>query len=214
MIFLMEHINNILNDDENAMVLFFYLAKAFDTLNHDILFKKLEHYGIRGTPLNLIKSYLTNRSQKVIINETLSDELPITIGVPQGSILGPLLFIIYMNDITYSTANATLGLYADDTTAIIRDNSKDNLISKSTTTLNELGNWFSCNKLSLSPTKCKFALINSKLQTNPSRSTLSIYGQNLTEIRSDSTTTSNPFVGYQLAEKLDSKEHILHIHKK
>ena len=123
------------------MVLFFDLAKAFDTLNHDILFKKLEHYGIRGTPLNLIKSYLTNRSQKVIINETLSEELTITIGVPQGSILGPLLFIIYMNDITYSTSNATLGLYADNTTAIIRDNSKDNLITKSTKTLNDLGNW-------------------------------------------------------------------------
>ena len=76
------------------------------------------------------------------------------------------------------------------------------------------GTGYSCNKLSLPPTKCKFALINSKLQTNPSRSTLSIYGQNLTEIRSDSNTTSNPFVGYQLAEKLDSKEHILHIHKK
>ena len=214
MIYLMEKINEIINQDKFSMVLFFDLAKAFDTLDHTILFRKLERYGIRGPPLDLIKSYLTNRSQKVVINNIFSSELPITIGVPQGSILGPLLFLIYINDINQAVSTAKLGLYADDTTAIIGAKEKNELITKSSTTLNELGNWFSCNKLSLSPTKCKYSMINKHLRTEINQTALSIYGKNLTEIRANSETTSNPFVGYQLSEKLDSKEHINHIQKK
>ena len=214
MIYLMEKINEIINQDKFSMVLFFDLAKAFDTLDHTILFRKLERYGIRGPPLDLIKSYLTNRSQKVVINNIFSSELPITIGVPQGSILGPLLFLIYINDINQAVSTAKLGLYADDTTAIIGAKEKNELITKSSTTLNELGNWFSCNKLSLSPTKCKYSMINKHLRTEINHTALSIYGKNLTEIRANSETTSNPFVGYQLSEKLDSKAHINHIKKK
>ena len=214
MIFLLEHINTYINTDKYCMVLFFDLAKAFDTLNHGILLKKLQHYGIRGLPLELIKSYLTNRTQKVSVNGVTSSELPLTIGVPQGSILGPLLFIIYMNDITNAITSAELGLYADDTTAIIGASDREEVISKSEQTLNELGNWFSCNKLSLSPTKCKYAIINKHLQTDPTKTSLSIYGKNLTEIRSDCDTTTNSFVGYLLSENLDSKSHIQHIQKK
>ena len=154
MIYLMEKINEILNQDKFSMVLFFDLAKAFDTLDHNILFSKLERYGIRGTPLDLIKSYLTNRSQRVVINNISSSELPITIGVPQGSILGPLLFLIYINDINQAVSTAKLGLYADDTTAIIGAKERNELVTKSSLALNELRNWFSCNKLSLSPTTC------------------------------------------------------------
>ena len=91
---------------------------------------------------------------------------------------------------------------------------REEVISKSVQTLNELGNWFSCNKLSLSPTKCKYAIINRHLQTDPSKTELSIYGKNLTEIRSDCDTTTNSFVGYLLSENLDSKSHIQHIQKK
>ena len=214
MIYLLEHISKLLSSGENCLVLFFDLAKAFDTLDHKILLKKLEQYGIRGIPLKLINSYLSERSQQVLVNGSLSSEKQMRIGVPQGSILGPLLFIIYINDIILATNTGKLGIYADDTTAIIGAPNKTELIEKSKKTLEELGNWFSCNKLSLSPTKCKYALIDKHLGTEITRSKLSIYGKPLTEIRSGSDTTMNSFVGYLLSETLNSKEHINRIQKK
>ena len=84
-----------LDKDETPINIFLDLSKAFDTLNHTILLNKLHHYGIRDGSLNLFKSYLQNRKQYVVINNAKSETLDITTGVPQGSILGPLLFIIY-----------------------------------------------------------------------------------------------------------------------
>ena len=182
MTFTMETIVRNLNSTSNALPLFFDLGKAFDTLKHDLLLKKLEHYGIRGTPLALIKSYLSNRKQKVMVDGVESDYLPLEIGVPQGSILGPLLFIIYVNDITTAAPTEQVALYADDTTCITGAMTIYETIDKAKYALDNLGNWFAANGLSLSPTKCKFALINEKLETSEVKATLSIYGQNLSEV--------------------------------
>ena len=92
------------------------LSKAFDTIDHAILLSKLEHYGVDGIPLQLVKNYLTNRKQYVKLNEVNSNLLPINTGVPQGSILGPLLFIIYINDFTRASSIFDFICYADDTT--------------------------------------------------------------------------------------------------
>ena len=92
------------------------LSKALDTLNHTILLDKLFYYGIRSTWLKLLGSYLSNRVQFVKLNDVNSDILPIVTGVPQGSILGPLLFLIYINDFPSSSKCFKFIMHADDTT--------------------------------------------------------------------------------------------------
>ena len=115
--------------DKNDMCLsvFLDISKAFDTINHEILMSKLVHYGVRGTALNWFNSYLnSNRKQYVSYKGTKSDLYNVTLGVPQGSVLGPLLFILYTNDLPMSLKHSKTILFADDTTLYaIGKNSKE-----------------------------------------------------------------------------------------
>ena len=104
-----------IDQNEIAAGVFLDLSKAFDTLNHEILFSKLEHYGIRGVALNWMKSYFNNRKQFVSYNNVSSNYQLIKCGVPQGSILGPHLFILYINDLPNVSHLAETLLFADDT---------------------------------------------------------------------------------------------------
>ena len=100
---LVDKIHCAVEKNESTIGVFLDLSKAFDTIDHKILLHKLEHYGFRGIVLDWFKSYLSNRTQYVFFNNCKSEMKEIVCGVPQGSILGPLLFILYVNDITFAT---------------------------------------------------------------------------------------------------------------
>ena len=139
----------------------------YDTIDHAIMLTKLEHYGVDGIPLQLLKTYLTNRKQYVKLHEVNSNVLPINTGVPQGSILGPLLFIIYINNFARASAIFDFICYADDTTLfstlnkfINAQNINPDIIIN--TELAKINEWLEINKLSLNVTKSKFMVFHTQ----------------------------------------------------
>jgi len=139
------------------MSLFCDLSKAFDVINPDLLLNKLNLYGIRGIVNKRFSRYLSNRVQYVEIDDRESGVQYIVCGVPQGSILGPVLYLIYVNDISMSTAAHNLS-FADDTSMYISDNDLNRLYSKAKYATNCLYEWFCANRLSLNPNKTKFII--------------------------------------------------------
>ena len=159
---LIDRIINKLDTNEIPLNIFLDLSKAFDTIDHTILLNKLKYYGLKGPTLNLFQSYLSNRKQYTEIEDTTSTILPIQVGVPQGSILGPILFIIYVNDSPQCTNKFDFIMYADDTTLsstidsfsdITSNTNADRLINAEICKVIE---WLKINKLSLNKTKSKY----------------------------------------------------------
>ena len=138
------------------------LSKAFDTLNHELLIAKRFAYGFDKTSLKLIKSYLTNRWQRTKINNSYSSWTEIMHGVPQGSIQGPLLFNIYLNDLLFLTLDSSLCNYADDNTLYASDMSLKNLIDKLESSASLVLNWFKYNYMKPNDSKCHLIVSGNK----------------------------------------------------
>jgi len=155
-----DYILNNMNDGNVIGAIFLDLKKAFDTVDHDLLLKKMFSYGITGMPLNWFKSYLTGRSQAVKVNSAISDFNDINIGIPQGSILGPLLFIIFVNSLPDSV-DCKCVMYADDTTLLVSSPDPMTLQNKLKNNLDKIATWFESNKLTLNIKKTKLMLFGS-----------------------------------------------------
>ena len=203
---LIEEITTSLDNKKSTIGVFIDLKKAFDTIDHTLLLKKLKHYGIRGITLDWIASYLSDRMQYVQIMNMKSNYSKVVCGVPQGSILGPKLFILYINDICKVSNLLNFVLFADDTNIFFSHKDIDFLINTINKELQNLSTWFAVNKLSLNVSKTHFILFTNKNIT----STLNV---NINNVNIDRVFHTK-FLGVLIDHKLNWKEHIDYICKK
>ena len=196
-----------LDDKKISCAIFLDLCKAFDTVNHKLLLEKLEKHGICGRVLTLIESYLSNRKHLVKINGVESSFLKLNIGVPQGSVLGPLLFLIFINDLPYAT-DFKVKLFADDTLLTLEGDEYADLKYKVNMEISKVHNWLCVNKLTLNISKSKYMIITNKTKPSPSEFYVKINGTNL------ENCSSYKYLGVYIDEKLDWKAHVDYICKK
>ena len=203
---LVDRMLKLLDNDKIPFCIFMDLSKAFDTLDHSILLKKLSFYGVSGVALGWFESYIYQRKQYVKFHETKSSTEQINIGVPQGSILGPLLFLIYVNDINNASSMFKYILYADDTTLISTFCSFCDTISTEhflNSELDKIYKWLCANRLSLNICKTKYMVFHSpyKNEANVNFPALYINGTLLEK------TSEFNFLGIIISSNLSWKKH-------
>ena len=209
-----DKIYNALNQKPSALTLAIFIdfKKAFDTVDHKILLQKMEHYGIRGTSNEWFENYLADREQFVSINGVKSETVKLVCGVPQGSVLGPLLFLLFINDLPNATEFLTL-LFADDTTYQMSGSDINVLFQNANAELEKASVWFRTNKLTLNVKKTKFMLFSDKtLQLQGLN--LRIGDQNIEQVGSNCKDKYFKFVGHVLDDKLSWQGNIEHVCKK
>ena len=209
-----EHIESLLAQKQHVLGIFIDLSKAFDTIDHGKLVSKLERYGIRGNALKLISSYLSNRKQYVNVLDTKSNELPVEFGVPQGSVLGPLLFILYINDICNISSDGKFVLFADDTNIFVAAESIRKVYEIANRVLKAVCNYMEVNLLHINVKKCCYMYFSpNKRSKNDSDPELN--NQNLTiNSKIISRVSHTKFLGVTIDDKLSWKPHIQLLNKK
>ena len=157
-------VNELTEAGEKKLVncsVFLDLAKAFNTVNHKILLSKLKGYNVKGSMLNFLKSYSKNRSQSTVINNVVSKRKIVNVGIPQGSCLGLLLFLVYINDI-FSATEINMRLFADDACLSFQHSDPDCVNSVINEELSKVDVWLCANKLFINYSKTKFLLFKNK----------------------------------------------------
>lgn len=199
--------NNLDKSDPTAIA-FLDLAKAFDTVDHQILLDKLYRYGIRGKAYNIIKSYLSNRQQRVKINNKFSNFKTVNTGVPQGTILGPLLFIIYINDMLFSIPEESILSYADDTAILITGKNWQEIENKMNQLLHTIAIWLALNKLSLNTDKTIYMEFGNTCNSTPKNLNISIQGKRIQRVE------NTKYLGVIFDSNLKWEKHIDNIYNK
>ena len=207
------HIKKLTHEKKHVLGIFIDLSKAFDTISHEKLLHKLNRYGIRGNAHSLIRSYLFNRIQYVSVLGENSDTLLVEYGVPQGSVLGPLLFIMYIkfNDICNSAQFGKFVLFADDTKIFITDKCIKSLYEKSNKVLEAVNQYMKCNLLHINIKKCCYMHFKPRGRDHSTAddSLNLVLGRNIIK-----KVTETKFLGVYIDDKLSWQPHIKYLNSK
>ena len=202
---LINQICDALNNKQKVMSVFLDMSKAFDCVDHNILLQKMLTYGVRGNAFSWFKSYLSERHQRVEFNGTLSENTcKVECGVPQGSILGPLLYLIYINDINQCLTHCHVTLYADDTTLIVTAKTYEDLYRFVNEDLSALSKWLCLNKLTMNIKKTKYITYSLSKRTALQRDDLKVFLNGATIEKVDTFK----YLGIYIDEHLTWKPHM------
>ena len=189
-------------------VVFIDFKRAFETINRERLILKLKCYGVDGVVLEWFRSYLNDRYQKTKYGSIISSKEETIHGVPQGSVLGPLLFILYINDIKSSINNCLINLFADDAMLYVYDKNVNTIENYLNADIAAMQNWMSLNKLKVNSNKCKCMLINSKRNSEALNINIYIDNSKLEQV------SEIKYLGVIIDNKLNFKAHVQYIIKK